>query len=99
MYYCTSVLLKIKRNDFNRKYSVADPGEGSSPPPLFLDQTEAQRAKKFVWETSTPPPPRPPYLRVWMTSSHLILKSASGTDTTNVLIKMPSQKAIYIYLK
>ena len=31
------------------------------PPPYFLDQTEAQRAKKHVFETL------PPYLRVWMT--------------------------------
>ena len=42
-------------------------------PPLFLDQTEAQRAKKNVFET--PPPlsqglndraPFPPYLKVWI---------------------------------
>ena len=38
-------------------YTVADPGEGpASPPPLFLDQTEAQKAeKKFL----RPPPPPP----------------------------------------
>ena len=37
--------------------AVADPGE--APPPLFLDQTEAQRAGKIR--------PGPAYLRVWMT--------------------------------
>ena len=59
--------------------------QGRGPPPhLFLDQTEAQRAKKFFWETSRLPPPPP---------------SGSGTGTSNVLIKTPSQKAIYIYLK
>ena len=34
------------------------------PPPLFLDQTESQRAKKSFFETGPNPPP---YLRVWMT--------------------------------
>lgn len=34
---------------------------GPGAPPLFLDQTEAQRAKKIFWETA------PPFLRVWMT--------------------------------
>ena len=44
-----------------RRISVVDPGEAS--PPLFLDQTEAQRAeKKFFWDCPLP------YLRVWMTT-------------------------------
>ena len=36
---------------------VMDPGEGpgGSAPPVFLDQTEAQRAKKIFFE-SVPPP-------------------------------------------
>ena len=39
------------------------PLQGRACPPLFLDQTEAQRAKKmFFWDC-----PPPPYLRVWMT--------------------------------
>ena len=63
-----------------------NPGWGPPPPHLFLDQTEAQRAKKFFWETSRLPPPPPP-------------PSGSGTGTSNVLIKTPFQKAIYIYLK
>ena len=43
------------------------PLQGRACPPLFLDQTEAQRAKKtFFWDCPHPPPP-PPYLRVWMT--------------------------------
>ena len=46
--------------------TVADPGEGPSPPPLFLDQTEARRAKKrkakkYVFlETGLSPTPTPP---------------------------------------
>ena len=59
--------------------TVADPGEGPGgvrPLPLFLDQTEARRAKKHffwrppppflrIWMTATPPP-LPPYLKVWI---------------------------------
>ena len=43
------------------RIAVADP-EGPGGAPLFLDQTEARRAEKNVFETPTPPPP---YLRVW----------------------------------
>ena len=43
-------------------------------PPLFLVQTEAQRAKKIF--LGDPPPP---YLRVWMTGPPLISRSGSGT--------------------
>ena len=43
---------------------------GHPPPPLFLDQTEAQRAKKlFFWRPAFPPPQPPPsrrYLKVWI---------------------------------
>ena len=37
---------------------MADPGEGAGgPPPLFLDQTEAQNAKtNFLGETALPAP-------------------------------------------
>ena len=43
------------------------PGEASSPPPLFLDQTDARRdEKKFLWDRASP------YLRVWMTVPPLI---------------------------
>ena len=39
------------------------PGEGPGrPPPLILDQTEAQRAEKKICRDLAPP-----YLRVWMT--------------------------------
>ena len=37
---------------------VMDPGEGpggTAPPPIFLDQTEAQRVKKNFFETAPPP--------------------------------------------
>ena len=37
-------------------FTVTDIGEGPSPgPPLFLDQTEARRAKKNFLETAPPP--------------------------------------------
>ena len=42
---------------------LGDPGS-----PLFLDQTEARRAKKIFFETAPPPPPR------------LILSSGSGSN-------------------
>ena len=42
------------------------PVQGRACPPLFLDQTEAQRVKKNVFLRRPPPPPSP-YLRVWMT--------------------------------
>ena len=38
---------------------------GAQAPPLFLDQTEARRAKKNFFED------HPPYLRVWMTGPPL----------------------------
>ena len=43
--------------------AVADLGEvpGGGRPPLFLDQTVAQRAEKNLFGD-----PLPPYLRVWM---------------------------------
>ena len=48
---------------------------GAPPPPLFLDQTEAQRAAKSFLETSPAPlskglddrpTPSPPNLKVWI---------------------------------
>ena len=49
--------------------AVADLGEvpGGGRPPLFLDQTEAQRAEKNLFGD-----PLPPYLRVWMIGFPLI---------------------------
>ena len=49
----------------NTQWQIHERGLVGLPPPLpplFLDQTEAQRAKKNVFET-----PPPPSLRVWMT--------------------------------
>ena len=37
-------------------------GGGGGRPPLFLDQTEAQRAEKNFFAYRTPPP----YLRFWI---------------------------------
>ena len=42
--------------------TLADQGRGPGSP-IFLDQTEAQRAKKNFWETA---PPSPHYLKVWI---------------------------------
>ena len=39
-------------------------GKGLAGPPLFLDQTEAQRTDKTFFLRLGPPP----YLRVWMTA-------------------------------
>ena len=67
--------------------SVVDPGEGpggpNPPPPLLLllDQTEARRAEKKLGETRPPPSP---YLRVWMTTPHLISRSGSGTGNIRI---------------
>ena len=40
--------------------------QGDRPPPLFLDQTEAQRAEKKFLATGPPP-----YLRIWITGPPL----------------------------
>ena len=37
---------------------------GARVPPLFLDQNEAQRAEKTLFEATPPPPPT--YLEVWI---------------------------------
>ena len=52
---------------------------GASPPPPFLNQTEARRAAKIFLETVLSPPPT--YLRDWMTAPFpppLISRSGSG---------------------
>ena len=49
--------------------TVADPGEGPGGTPLFLDQTEAHRAKKLFFGDQPFPHPNPPsrrYLKVWI---------------------------------
>ena len=52
-------------------FTMTDIGEGPGPgPSIFLDQTEARRAKrKFFWRLPNPltAPPPPPHQRVWMT--------------------------------
>ena len=50
--------------------------KGARGAPLFLDQTEARRAEKNLFETGPPPPP---HLRVWMTGPPLIRRSGSAT--------------------
>ena len=54
---------------------VVDPGEGPTLPPLFLDQTKAQKAEKIFSDTD------PPYLRVSMTApAPIIERSESATE-------------------
>ena len=45
--------------------SVADP-RGPPPRPLFLDQTEARRAKKNFWDLA------PLYIKAWICHCHLL---------------------------
>ena len=43
-------------------FALADPGErhgDAAPPPLFLDQTEARKAKNIFLGVCLPPPPPP----------------------------------------
>ena len=51
--------------------SVGSKGGPGGLTPLFLDQTEVQRAEKIFLRLSPPPHP---YLRVWMTSTPAYLK-------------------------
>ena len=44
---------------------MADPGEGS-PHPLFLDQTDVQRAEKNFLETAPTPNPLVTYVHTYM---------------------------------
>ena len=61
---------------------VANPGEGPGgpPPPLFLDQTEARRAKKNCWRPPLPPPPLSKGLDDRPFPTPLISRSGSGTS-------------------
>ena len=79
--------------------SVVDPRErpgGSSLPHLFLDQTEAQRAKKYFFEDHPPPPP-----------PQLISRSGSSTRSTPVslgimlffIFRIKSFNAFCIFLR
>ena len=57
-------LLSLEQNNSSFKQTVPDPGDRPGRPgsPLFLDQSEAQRAEK-IWGEDQPPLP---YLRVWI---------------------------------
>ena len=48
---------------------------GARALPYFLDQTEAQRVEKSLFETAPPP-----FLRVWMTKPPVIWRSWSATE-------------------
>ena len=84
-------------------YTVADPGEGpggTEPPPpyspYFLDQTEAWRTEKFLWETFSPPHPTGPPLFEGLDPLLLCLISlvhsknqAANQMTYNDVIRLP----------
>jgi len=57
-------------------------GARGSRPPLFLDQTEAQKAENFFWIPAPTHPP-PPYLRVWMTAPPLLSEGLDLIQLTN----------------
>ena len=59
--FCLGALSKIDEQAIS--YSG---GSSEGGPPLFVDQTDTQRAKLFL-ETAPPPP----YLRVWMSAPPL----------------------------
>ena len=58
------------------QWRIQGRGQGGGAPPLFLDQTEAQRAEKNFFGGCPPP-----YLRVWMTAPPV-----SGSPTAYQLI-------------
>ena len=77
----------------------ADPGEGSPPPQLFVDQTEARGGGEItILETRLPA-----YLRVWMTGCpqglDLELHSAMLHNTSLVLmVKIANLSFTYLLL-
>ena len=60
---------------------MADLGEGTLSPLLFLDQTEAQRAKK-IWGGV----PGRPYLRLWLTPPPPPPPPSQGLDLPLLLV-------------
>ena len=77
----------------------ADPGEGSPPPPLFVDQTETRGGDEItILETRLPA-----YLRVWMTGCpqglDLELHSAMLHNTSLALmVKIANLSFTYLLL-
>ena len=76
----------------------ADPGEGSPPPQLFVDQTEARGGEITILETRLPA-----YLRVWMTGCpqglDLELHSAMLHNTSLALmVKIANLSFTYLLL-
>ena len=39
------------------QWRILQRGPGEAALPLFLDQTEARRAEKNIWDPTPPPPP------------------------------------------
>ena len=64
-------------------FAVADPGQGPTSLPLFLDQTEARRAeKKFLGDRPPPHPPPPPPL-ISRCGSGTVWDTSIQKDTSN----------------
>ena len=59
-------------------YQISGESRAGACPPLFLDQTEGQRAEKKFFKTAPPPSP---YLGVWMTGPLRYLKVWMNTLT------------------
>ena len=83
---------------------MQDPGEwpGGPAPPLFLDQTEAQRAEKsfFGYRVRVPGP----YLRVWMTGAPLPLSQGPALQFVivfhlNELLLIVTRLVYYPYVR
>ena len=72
MLFCLNLKRRLGhwKREQSRKLSKGRSREGGPrgpAPNLFLDQTEARRDEKNVFEDRPPPHP-PPYLSVWMTA-------------------------------
>ena len=88
---CLRQSLIIKEEFLHRgpqQWQVQGRGWGGWQPPLFLDQTEAQRAKKhFFFDRA------PPYLSAWMTATHppphLALSEGQDPPLLNYLFLIP----------
>ena len=82
--FCLGALSKIDEQAISYSGGSREGGH-----PLFVDQTEAQRAKKLFLETAPPPYLRvwmsapPPYLKLWI--CHSIILLLNGLSKQKVL--------------
>ena len=87
---------------------MAGPGKGTgSPPPLFLDQTEAQMTKKSLGGDPSPhipPTSPPPYLKVWIrhcikltlvnTTANIYVILIGATERSRFMVKKPDHVTV-----